>query len=196
MSITLGRLCSWPLRAWRSRGFGIHSPFAYEFVTEVIHQPYGYYAYQRLDNLLDSHPQSAITRSGLYLIYRLALWAQAERYIQVGGKNGLRTQALRLGVPKGASIKVVSALKKSEDLGKPPTMLLLENAALVSPAQIAEVVEGHGLVVALNLDNPQARQVVDDAMSLMKQGMTFTNGVTTILVGRQGLPRQDFKVAF
>lgn len=38
-------------RRWRSRGFGIHSPFAYHFVTEVLCLPavYGYYAYAVAD---------------------------------------------------------------------------------------------------------------------------------------------------
>ena len=33
-------------KRWRhSRGFGIHSPFAYRFITEVLCQPLAYYAY-------------------------------------------------------------------------------------------------------------------------------------------------------
>lgn len=38
-----------PLLRWRSaRGFGIHSPFAYRFVTQVLHPQgiYGWYAYR------------------------------------------------------------------------------------------------------------------------------------------------------
>lgn len=30
------RILTWPKRKWRSKGFGIHSPFAFEFVTEVL----------------------------------------------------------------------------------------------------------------------------------------------------------------
>lgn len=30
------RIMTWPRRRWRSHGFGIHSPFAYTFVTEVL----------------------------------------------------------------------------------------------------------------------------------------------------------------
>lgn len=32
----LRRLITWPKRKWRSKGFGIHSPFAYKFVTETL----------------------------------------------------------------------------------------------------------------------------------------------------------------
>lgn len=30
------RILTWPKRKWRSKGFGIHSPFAFEFVTKVL----------------------------------------------------------------------------------------------------------------------------------------------------------------
>lgn len=36
MTTYLRRIMTWPRRRWRSRGFGIHSPFAYSFVTEVL----------------------------------------------------------------------------------------------------------------------------------------------------------------
>lgn len=36
MTTGLRRIMTWPRRRWRSRGFGIHSPFAYSFVTEVL----------------------------------------------------------------------------------------------------------------------------------------------------------------
>lgn len=32
----LRRLLTWPKRKWRSKGFGIHSPFAFRFVTETL----------------------------------------------------------------------------------------------------------------------------------------------------------------
>jgi len=32
----LTRILTWPRRRWRTYGFGIHSPFAYAFVTEVL----------------------------------------------------------------------------------------------------------------------------------------------------------------
>lgn len=39
-----------PLRCWRAKGHGIHSPFAYRFVTDVLclNDDYGYYAYDQI----------------------------------------------------------------------------------------------------------------------------------------------------
>lgn len=36
---------------WRSHGFGVHSPFAYRFIREVISQPCHYYSYPLIDAL-------------------------------------------------------------------------------------------------------------------------------------------------
>lgn len=36
------------LRYWRGKGFGIHSPFAFSFVTEIAHCKYAYYAYEEI----------------------------------------------------------------------------------------------------------------------------------------------------
>lgn len=35
MRLKLPRIATWPKRRWRTGGFGIHSPFAYKFITHV-----------------------------------------------------------------------------------------------------------------------------------------------------------------
>lgn len=39
--MTSNRLSRW----WRGRGFGVHSPFAFKFITSTLHCPHAYYAY-------------------------------------------------------------------------------------------------------------------------------------------------------
>lgn len=39
----------WLVRFPHRKGYGIHSPFAYEFVTQVLYSPGAYYAYEWLD---------------------------------------------------------------------------------------------------------------------------------------------------
>lgn len=43
-----GRINQWLSGFRHKRGFGIHSPFAYRFITETLHQEHAYYAYSRL----------------------------------------------------------------------------------------------------------------------------------------------------
>ena len=40
-------------RWWRSRGHGVHSPFAFRFITMVLRQEGGYYAYRELESMAD-----------------------------------------------------------------------------------------------------------------------------------------------
>lgn len=41
-------------RWWRSRGHGVHSPFAFRFITKVLRAPGCYYAYPRLESMPDA----------------------------------------------------------------------------------------------------------------------------------------------
>lgn len=54
-------------RAWRSRGFGIHSPFAFRFVTCVLRERGEYYAYAELRRIAHSGARFA----DLSLLFRL-----------------------------------------------------------------------------------------------------------------------------
>ena len=60
-------------RRWRhSRGFGIHSPFAYRLVKEAICPDRGYLYYEELTPRL-SHPLAAMT-------YRIGIFLAGEKY--------------------------------------------------------------------------------------------------------------------
>lgn len=63
-------------RRWHSRGHGIHSPFAYRFVTHVLRAPskrYAYYAYSELpDSGYDTWPR---------LLFRLMCEFRPERVL-------------------------------------------------------------------------------------------------------------------
>ncbi|MEZ3520927.1 MAG: hypothetical protein K1V78_05450 [Muribaculaceae bacterium] len=48
----------WWQRLRHRRGFGVHSPSAYRFITEVLNERLPYYGYERLDSL-DADPHLA-----------------------------------------------------------------------------------------------------------------------------------------
>lgn len=65
----------WLRRLGRSRGFGIQSPSAYQFVTEILCQRMPYYAY---DELLARFPEVDGRQRKLYrLLFRLSNFRQA-----------------------------------------------------------------------------------------------------------------------
>lgn len=64
------------LRRIRHRcGYGVHSPFAFRFLTDVVYERTPYYAYSTLDKALPL-AHSMRRRKGLHLIFRLANWLQ------------------------------------------------------------------------------------------------------------------------
>ncbi|MDE6010907.1 MAG: hypothetical protein K2F87_05650 [Muribaculaceae bacterium] len=59
-------------RRWRhSRGFGVHSPFAYTLVTDALYPPHGYAYYLENDARLDSADPSESRQARA--LYRLAV---------------------------------------------------------------------------------------------------------------------------
>lgn len=82
-----------PARAWRmlrhSRGFGVHSPFAYRFITEVLRQPHAYYAY---DSLTDDADR---------IVFRVALDLRPRR-VAIMGAPGL-VGAVHAAVPNAST---------------------------------------------------------------------------------------------
>ena len=73
------------LRGWRhGRGFGIHSPFAFRFITEVLRQKLGYYGYA------DISPDKRMR-----LLYRLVVFFQPERVMVMSAAPKLPEQVVR-----------------------------------------------------------------------------------------------------
>lgn len=65
---------------WRIRhrcGYGVHSPFAYRFITEVIYETTPFYAYMELDKSL-SYKDRFRVRKVLHLLMRICNWRQPD----------------------------------------------------------------------------------------------------------------------
>lgn len=67
-------------RFMRRRGFGVHSPFAFRLITEVIGERCPYYDYKRLPGESDK------------LLYRLAAWLQPSEIKELGGASAAAAQ--------------------------------------------------------------------------------------------------------
>ncbi len=65
----------WLTDAWQklrhSRGFGIHSPLAFNIATEIIRCPYDYYAYTEIDDYLRGAIRISRLRRRCRMIFRL-----------------------------------------------------------------------------------------------------------------------------
>lgn len=91
---------------WRVRhrcGYGVHSPFAFDFITQVIYEKGQYYAYKELSLL---HPWwvealGLRTRRLSRLLFRLANWQHPQKAVFIGG-NAIEYAYMRTAVPSAS----------------------------------------------------------------------------------------------
>ncbi|MBO7068282.1 MAG: hypothetical protein J6W52_06340 [Bacteroidaceae bacterium] len=98
------------LRRIRHRcGYGVHSPFAYRFITEVLYMDLPYYAYDELDKELPLSDMFRV-RKILHMLLRLSNWRQpgviaclspsspnVKHYLHAGCKKAMLTDHLPEG---------------------------------------------------------------------------------------------------
>ena len=66
------------LRRFRHRcGYGVHSPFAFKFITEVLYMNLPYYAYDQLDKDLPMRDMFRV-RKILHMLLRISNWRQPD----------------------------------------------------------------------------------------------------------------------
>lgn len=70
----LKRIVIWLSRCLRTRGFGVQSPWAYQFIRYVINEHYPYYAYEKFPFLKGGKSLYRRMMGGLY--FRLANYRQ------------------------------------------------------------------------------------------------------------------------
>lgn len=74
-------------KRWRhGRGFGIHSPFAYDFITRTLRERMPYYAYERIDAAAH-RGDGRLSSCKLRLIFRIAVRFNPSKAAVIGDAN-------------------------------------------------------------------------------------------------------------
>ncbi len=212
-------------RAWRSRGFGIHSPFAFRFVTCVLRERGEYYAYAELRRIAHSGARFA----DLSLLFRLVCFfepsvfgvygdfgvqprktvALADSRVRIMDMNSARGS--HVGLKNVAEEASQAELKAGADASREKFMDMnsVAGAGNVVPDLLyvgtgGKYSDAAMLATAFRVLHEEGivvcRGLPSDTLaglkSCLENGMTFTNGTVSILVSRHDLPRQDFEVNF
>ena len=159
------------LQRWRhGMGFGVHSPFAFRFITEVLNLPkiYGYYAYLY------------IADERMRTLFRVINRLRPNK-ISIPEKNKEIRAAVNSAVPHATIVPMAEA-----------DMVILDGRKQRKLA-VDEIPDGASLVV-LNFSRWKNWQMYKAAMPA---GMTFANRKEmAIAIPFSHLPRQDFDVKF
>lgn len=136
------RLLRWLFRFRHRQGYGIHSPFAFHFVTNVVYESGAYYAYPELDRLWQQARcggHTILRRKDCRLLFRLANYVRPVQAVAVGiGSQSVEMACMCAGsrhtewIEEGLSADWVVAMKAWEhravallDYVRPGGMLLL-----------------------------------------------------------------------
>lgn len=82
----------WFLRKKQSKGYGIHSPFAFDLITSVIYSSYSFYAFSDFREILsqnDINPDSITPFN--HLSFRLVHYLQARNILEINSGIGINT---------------------------------------------------------------------------------------------------------
>lgn len=178
----IGRFAS-AYKRWRhGRGFGVHSPFAYDFITRTLRERLPYYAYSRLDAMCASQHLDASERHRLRLIFRIAVRFNPATAAIVGERNAIlqkmALKAVRKDIGLRSSLSEAALIIINDDVETFP--FLRDGTVCIFPDT------AHG-----------GAGTCEAVWSATDHGMRFDNsrGFTVIVISPK-LPRQQFDVLF
>ena len=155
---------------WRSKGFGVHSPFAYRFIREVLCLPEPYLDYM------------ALGTDAQRLQYRLAAFLQPCGIEAVGGAE---VAAALMACPQPPVAKAPAwALL-------PPARLSICGAGCHASDILCAAAGGNVLATGVG------KGVVGEIRDKLPHGMTFASADgALVVISCDRLPRQDFDLFF
>lgn len=115
----------WLFRLRKRRGYGVHSPYAFDFITGVIYERGEYYAYEKLDRLLPWYAHTPRNlpwpfrtcclrpQRILHLLFRLANFSEARHALFIG-KKALAYEYMKTALPHAQWHREVSEAEKCE----------------------------------------------------------------------------------
>ncbi len=100
MANLLFRCWNWCKRFPHRRGYGVHSPTDFFFITSVIYEHLPFYAYASLRKKIKDENISPYYREKINrLLLRITNYKQPRNIIEIGTKDGIHTLFLHAGKP-------------------------------------------------------------------------------------------------
>ena len=199
----LRRVWRW-LRQIRHRcGYGVHSPLAFQFITDVVYNSAAYYAYATLRQPLEPSitrcdeydPASGLAAKDLRLLFRLANYQQPTTFV-LQGASAIIESYLR-AARRAARIE---PLRPEAPLHSEATVMVYLDSCRPSDCeaalqQLAAATEGMIVVRGIHND-ASARQCWHALQQHPAVTLTFDLGRLGVILRRDKINRQHYIVNY
>lgn len=168
-------------KRWRhGRGFGVHSPFAYDFITRTLREKLPYYAYERIEASCAKIDGTTLSARRIKQIFRILVRFNP-KYVMIYGKGN--------AIAERIAIKAVSpAIAIGADHDRADVVLVNDDASLPPKTKCVYIFP----------DTRLGGQSACEAMwDQVRHGMRFDNAHgMTVIVTSPAFPRQRFEAKF
>lgn len=169
-------------KRWRhSRGYGVHSPYAYKIVTEVLQSPrgYAYYGYEIL-----GEGNSFCNHKFLRRLLRLAAYCDVgSAYIAKDKKNQCIVNALQAA---NSDMKIIRESGFIRD-----ARLIILRGGETEMELLEEQVDRPGKILYI-IDAPQG--LADTLFDSIEEGVMFYSRRNILLISRAGMQKVKYSI--
>lgn len=172
-------------KCWRhGRGYGVHSPFAFDLITRTLRERLPYYAYEYIDASCRGLDNTSLSPSKIRLLFRLIVRFKPEAVAIIGELNSnaerVAVKAAYSHIPIGSDPKAATLVFVNDDCDSTLLTDVKKECIYVFP------------------DTRRGAAVSCDLLwAQVTRGMRFSNGRgMSIIVTSPSLPRQQLDVRF
>lgn len=175
-------------KRWRhSRGYGVHSPFAYSFVCETIKEDWPYYAYDRLDAVTrDMRPEVSLSPRRVRLLFRIFARFNPKRVMIAGATTNaaIEAECLSMACP---SAKITDNMAEVD-------IIVVNSDFRIQSLQKDKNRNFAAVFMGKEAYRSQARRILREGV---EHGISFDNGRDmSVIVADRRLSRQTVDVNF
>lgn len=182
------RIVRWFERFRHRCGYEIHSPFAFEFVNDVVYSPGIFYACTSLERLLRDNPENFLRLKDILMLFRLA--------------NFVRPETCKL-----VNIELDSIIAKAISAGSKQTVFSLDNNVPSSltiaykweniAANLIEQLPSESVLLFIGIDNTQPqRKIWRKTIGHKNARITFDLGDFGIIFNKKNFFPQEYIINY
>ena len=174
MMALLRRILTWPKRRWRAGGFGIHSPFAFAFVTQVL-------AKRNIDgNEAELRAIAGRNYRQYALLYRCVKYFKPQSVVIYPTDDATLTRVINLAEPES---RIIADGETA-----------IPDMTIITSDEGTERDNGAAVYFISRADKEPRGSFKARMASECERGMDFSDYRTWIMCRFKHLPRQSFKI--